>query len=159
MMVQRDNTVVGDIKDLLARQPLAVLATQGEGQPYTSLMAYAYTEDLRFLVVATTMSTRKHRNILGESRVALLVDDRSNNGEDFQNATAVTIVGEAFEVGQHEREYYSRLYLDRYPALENFLTSTSTVFLKIDVYNYLLVSKFEDVVEYQVKDEKVIYPK
>jgi len=155
-MVERNDSVAGDIKELLKRQPLAVLATQGDGQPYTSLMAYAFTEDLRFLVVATTMSTRKHRNIAGESRVALLVDDRSNNGEDFQNATALTVVGEACEVGLDESEYYSGLYLKRHPALETFLASPSTVFFKIEVHNFLMVSRFEDVVEYQMKDEKVL---
>ncbi len=139
---------------MLERQPLALLATQGDGQPYTSLMTYAYTEDLRFLVVATAMSTGKHRNIAGESRVALLVDDRSNNVEDFQNATAFTVVGEACEVGIDQREHYSGLYLTRHPALETFLASPSTVLFKIEAHNYLLVSRFENVVEYQIKDEK-----
>jgi len=155
-MVNRDDTVLEEIKNLLEKQPLAVLATQGGGQPYTSLMAYAFTEDLRFLVFATAMSTRKHRNITGESRVALLVDDRSNNGEDFQNASALTIIGEACEVGLDERDYYCGLYLKRHPPLETFLASPSTVFFKIEVYNYLLVSRFEDVVEYQIKDEKAL---
>ena len=155
-MVKRDDAVAREIKDLLEKQPLAVLATQGDGQPYTSLMAYAFTEDLRFLMVATAMSTRKHKNIMGESRVALLVDDRSNNGEDFQNAAALTIVGEAFKVGLDERDYYCDLYLKRHSSLETFLASPSTVFFKIEVYNYLLVSRFEDVVEYQIKDEKAV---
>ena len=153
-MVKRNDAVAREIKDLLEKQPLAVLATQGDGQPYTSLMAYAFTEDLRFLVVATAMSTRKHKNIMGESRVALLVDDRSNNGEDFQNAAALTIVGEAFKVGLDERDYYCGLYLKRHPSLETFLASPSTVFFKINVHNYLMVSRFEDVVEYQIKDER-----
>ena len=153
-MVKRDDAVSGEIKKLLEKQTLAVLATQGDGQPYTSLMAYAFTEDLRFLVFATAMSTRKHRNITGDSRVALLVDDRSNNGEDFQNAAALTIVGEACEIGLDERDYYCDLYLKRHSSLETFLASPSTVFFKIEVYNYLLVSRFEDVVEYQIKDEK-----
>ncbi|MFT5701724.1 MAG: hypothetical protein ACI8ZB_004625 [Desulforhopalus sp.] len=153
-MVKKNDAVAGKIKILLDKQPLAVLATQGDGQPYTSLMAYAFTEDLRFLVVATAMSTRKHRNITGESRVALLVDDRSNNVEDFQNAAALTIVGEACKVGIDERDYYSGLYLKRHPSLETFLASPSTVFFKIEVHNYLLVSRFENVVEYQIKDEK-----
>lgn len=153
-MVERNGTAVGDIKKLLESQPLAVLATQGDGQPYTSLMAYAFTEDLRFLVVATAMSTRKHRNIAGESRVALLVDDRSNNGEDFQNATALTVVGEAREVRLDEREYFSALYLKRHPSLETFLASPSTVVFKIEVHNYLMVSRFEDVTEHQMNNEK-----
>lgn len=155
-MLKRNDAVSGKIEKLLGKQKLAVLATQGDGQPYTSLMAYAFTEDLLFLVFATAMSTRKHRNITGESRVALLVDDRSNNGEDFENAAALTIVGKAFEVGLDERDYYSGLYLKRHPSLETFLASPSTAFFKIEVHNYLLVSRFEDVVEYQIKEEKTV---
>jgi len=155
-MVKRNDVVAVGIKTLLEKQPLAVLATQGNGQPYTSLMAYAFTEDLRFLVFATAMSTRKHRNIKEESRVALLVDDRSNNEEDFQNAVALTIVGEACEVGLDEREYYSSLYLKRHPSLKLFLASPSTIFFKVEVHNYLLVSRFEDAVEYHIKDEKAL---
>lgn len=148
--MERKNAVPAEIKKLLDSQPLAVLATQGDGQPYTSLMAYAYTEDLRFLVVATAMSTRKHRNITGEARVALLVDDRSNNGEDFQNAAAVTILGNACEIGQEERQFYSSLYLERHPGLGDFLAAPSTVSVKIDVHTYLLVVRFGEVVEYKI---------
>lgn len=153
-MAKREDTVLGEIKNLLERQLLGVLATQSDGQPHTSLMAYAFTEDLQFLVFATAMSTRKHRNIIGESRVALLVDNRSNSGEDFQTAAALTIVGEAFEVAVDERDYYRDLYLKRHPSLETFLAAPATVFFKVDVHNYLLVSSFKDVVEYQVKDVK-----
>ena len=155
MEIGKDAAAV-KIKTLLEKQPLAVLATQSKGQPYTSLMAYAFTEDLRFLLCATAMSTRKHRNIAEESRVALLVDNRSNNEEDFQNAVALTIVGEACEVGLDEREYYSSLYLKRHPSLRDFLASPSTIFYKIAVDNYLLVSRFEDTVEYPMKDENAL---
>ena len=90
---------------------------------------------------------------------AFVIRSVCSTGESGATFDEIVTGGVLGGFGQHEQEYYSRLYLDRYPALENFLTSTSTVFLKIDVYNYLLVSKFVDVVEYQVKDEKVIYPK
>ena len=39
------------IKALLSEQPLAVLSTQRNGQPYSSLMAFAHTEDLHAIVV------------------------------------------------------------------------------------------------------------
>ena len=155
-MATRDDGITEEIKNLLARQPLAVLATQGNSQPYTSLMAFAFTEDLWSVVFATSLSTRKYSNIKENSRVALLVDNRSNDGEDFQNASALTVLGEVCEVGLAEREYYSGLYLKRHPSLESFLAAESTVFLKMDVHTYLLVSKFENVVEYQIKDEKAV---
>lgn len=155
-MAKKDNEIAEEIKNLLAGQPLAVLATEGNGQPYTSLMAFAFTEDLWSVVFATSISTRKYSNIKENPKVALLVDNRSNNGEDFQNASALTVLGEVCEVGLAEREYYSGLYVKRHPSLENFLAAESTVFLKMDVHNYLLVSKFENVAEYRIKDEKAV---
>lgn len=155
MNTVNEKAVVEKIKDLLVTQPLAVLATQGDDGPYTSLMAYAYTDDLRYLVVATAMSTRKHRNIVGESRVALLIDDRSNTGEDFQSAAAVTIVGKASVVEESEREFFDKIYIKRHPSLEGFLLSPDTAFLKVSVHNYLMVSKFQEVVEYQVGIDSV----
>ena len=152
-MIMKDDQMVNEIRALLEGQHLSVLATQGDGQPYTSLMAYSFTEDLRFILLATAMSTRKHRNIIGESRVALLVDDRSNNEEDLEKAAALTIIGEACDVETDEIDYYYDLYLERHPSLKSFLASSSTVFFKVKVQKYLLVSRFEEVVEYQVGDK------
>lgn len=147
----QDEPMMAAINDLLKRQPLAVLATQGNGQPYTSLMAYAFTNDLRYILLATATSTRKHKNIQGESRVALLVDDRSNNEKDFEKAAALTITGEACAIEPNEKEYFTSLYLRRHPSLEDFLGSTSTFFFKVEVHKYLLVSRFEEVMEYSVQ--------
>lgn len=154
-MIETKNRVADDIRTLLSSQPLAVLATQGDGQPYTSLMAYAYTQDLSVIVVATPLATRKHRNIVGESRVSLLVDDRCNDEVDFQKGLALTIVGEASEVAENEREFYSDLYIKRHPTLSDFLLQPSTVFFKIEVQNYLLVSSFQEVVEYKIESEPI----
>ena len=37
------------LKDLFDSQPLAVLATQGDGQPYTNLVAFVFSQDLQSL--------------------------------------------------------------------------------------------------------------
>jgi len=47
------------IRRLVDSQPFAVLCTQGQGQPYGSLVAYAPTEDLANAVFATSKATRK----------------------------------------------------------------------------------------------------
>jgi hypothetical protein len=51
------------LKELFLSQPLAVLATQFNGQPYGNLVAFAATEDLRGLLFATARGTRKFANI------------------------------------------------------------------------------------------------
>ena len=142
-----------NIKNLLSGQQLAVLSTQRNGQPYSSLMAFAYTSDLKNIVVATGKSTRKHQNIVQESRVSLLIDNRSNSEDDFHAAMALTVLGKTQLIEDLERPGYLELYLSRHPYLEKFLASPSTAFLKIKVYHYLLVSRFQNVMEYRVRDE------
>ena len=78
--------IKNDLIKLLRAQSLAVLSTQQEGQPYASLVAFASNDDLTRLYFATTRSTRKFANIMKDSRVAMLIDNRSNNPADFQQA-------------------------------------------------------------------------
>ena len=64
------------LRDLVARlvreQPYAVLCTQGEGQPYGSLVALAVTDDLSSAVFATPITTRKYRLLWDCDHVALV---------------------------------------------------------------------------------------
>ncbi len=148
-----ENEIQEKISSLLDSQQLAVLSTQRDGQPYSSLMAFAFTADLANIVVATGKSTRKHQNIIQESRVSLLIDNRSNRENDFHAAMAVTVIGKALLIEQSERADYEKIYLLKHPYLENFLSSPTTAFVKIAVSRYLLVSSFQDVMEYRLCDE------
>ncbi|UCH08824.1 MAG: pyridoxamine 5'-phosphate oxidase family protein [Deltaproteobacteria bacterium] len=140
------------IKDLLASQQLAVLATQGGGQPYASLVAVAATDDLKHLLFATTRTTRKFANISKESRVALLVDNRANQDSDFHNAISVTAMGIAREVNDREREHFLKLYLKKHPHLQEFVTSPTCALLNVKVERYYMVSRFQNVMELHVDE-------
>ncbi|TKB12246.1 pyridoxamine 5'-phosphate oxidase family protein [Desulforhopalus sp. IMCC35007] len=150
MMSATEQEITKKIQGLLASQRLAVLSTQRDGQPYSSLMAFAFTTDLASIVVATGKSTRKHQNLLQESRVSLLVDNRTNSESDFHSAEALTVIGKAQMIEEAERLGLEQIYLQRHPFLQEFLASPSTAFLKIAVSRYLLVSRFQDVMEYKI---------
>lgn len=140
------------IKGLLTSQQLAVLATQGGGQPYSSLVAFAATDDLKYLLFATTRTTRKFANLSAESRVAMLVDSRSNQDSDFHNALAVTAMGIAREVNDREREHFLKLYLKKHPYLQEFVESPSCALLSVRVDKYYMVSRFQNVMELHVNE-------
>ena len=152
-MIKRDEEVKKTILSLLDSQQLAALSTQREGQPYTSLMAFAHTQDLKYIVVATGRATRKHHNILHDGRVSLLIDNRSNSENDFHAAMALTVLGSAQPVEAFEQAPYQDIYLRRHPYLEKFLNSPTTAFIKVEVYHYLLVSRFQKVMEYSIRDD------
>lgn len=141
-----------NIKNLLSSQQLAVLSTQRNGQPYSSLMAFSFTDDLREIIVATGKATRKHQNIVKDSRVSLLVDNRSNTEDDFHMAAGLTILGTAHQVDEKERIVYEQIYLNRHPYLRKFIASPTTGLFRINVHHYLMVSRFQNVIEYRIQD-------
>jgi len=144
-----------EIAALLASQKLAVLSTQSvEGYAYASLIAFAASDDLRTIVLATPRATRKFANIRNNSRVSLLIDDRSNRDTDFHDAKAVTVMGIAEEAGPDAgRSRHAALYLEKHPYLDDFLRSPTTAFIKVSVLRYYLVSRFQEVMELHIRDE------
>jgi nitroimidazol reductase NimA-like FMN-containing flavoprotein (pyridoxamine 5'-phosphate oxidase superfamily) len=156
-MKSSDADVFREIKKVLDSQRLAVMATERDGHPYTSLMAFAHTADLTTIVVATGRTTRKHMNLLGESRVSLLNDTRTNSESDFRTAAAVTVLGNAAEVEDEERKKYAELYLSHHPYLEEFLRSPATAIFKIRVRHYLIVNRFQHVMELHLTNEMDIF--
>jgi GAF domain-containing protein len=135
------------LRRLLARQPLAVLATQGQGQPHASLLGFAASEDLSKLVFATPRATRKFENLTADGRAALLVDDRANRPDDIMVATAATAIGRVEEIGHAEREAATQVYLRRHPHLRSFLDSPDTAVLRMTVERYFVVRRFQEVTE------------
>jgi len=139
------------LRELLRTQQLAVLATQGGGQPYGSLVAFVATDDLKHLLFATTRATRKYANLLTESRVAIVVDNRSNRDSDFHEALAVTVMGKAQEVKGSERDRLIELYLSKHPYLEEFVMAPTCALLRVTVDRYYMVSRFQNVMELHVE--------
>jgi general stress protein 26 len=153
--ITNKNLLQTEISKLLLSQKLAVLATQSpEGSSYSSLIAFAATDDLQKIVLATPRATRKFANIKHNPKVSLLIDDRSNNEKDFHDAQAVTVMGavERIDADISQNELAS-LYLSKHPYLEDFLRSPSTAFVIISVKSYYLVSRFQEVMELHIRDE------
>lgn len=138
------------LAELLATQPLAVLATHGHAGSHASLVAFAATNDLRHLVFATCRTTRKFANLAADPRVALLVDNRSNRESDFQHAVAATVRGEAREAPPARREQLLATYLARHPHLREFASSPACALLDVTVHTCSVVTRFQQVVELHI---------
>jgi heme iron utilization protein len=141
---------LGVIGNLLESQRLAVLSTQNHGQPYSNLIAIAATDDLRHLLFATTRATRKYANLMADSRVAVLVDNRQNDAADFTAAAALTALGKAWELQGVERQQFLKVYLEKHPYLEEFVTSPTCALLRVKVDKYIVVTRFQEVREIQM---------
>jgi nitroimidazol reductase NimA-like FMN-containing flavoprotein (pyridoxamine 5'-phosphate oxidase superfamily) len=138
------------IRHLFATQNLAVLATHSQKQPYASLVAYAATNDLKYLYFATPKTTRKFANMLINPQVAVLINSSTNQTADFHRAIAVTAVGEAEEVAAADREQLLPFYLAKHPYLEEFAKSPTTAVVQVTVRSYYLVKNFQEVLEFHI---------
>lgn len=132
------------IKRVLASQRFAVLATQSEGQPYGNLIAFAEAENLRSLLFVTSRKTRKYSNILASKKVAVLIDSRTNQALDLNNAVAITALGTIEEANIANKGHLSGIYLSKHPQLKDFLYKPSNALMKISVNDYV-VATFETV--------------
>ena len=132
------------VRNLLASQRFAVLATQSEGQPYSNLVAFAEADNLRSLLFVTGRDTKKYSNTIASKRVAILVDNRTNQPSDLDKAVAVTALGTIEEVSTDYRGYLSAIYLSKHPQLEGFLRKPSNALMRVAVTDYIVAS-FESV--------------
>ncbi len=141
-----DPAVRENIRKLLSEQPYAVLCTQGGGQPYGSLVAFAAVQDLSALVFATPITTRKYRLLSECDRVALLVDDRSRFDADISRIQAVTATGRARILAKSSgAESWYRLLIDRHAYMRGFITAETTALVRVDIVRYLHVTRLQEV--------------
>jgi len=141
-----DTNVDKAILRLLDGQLYGVLCTQGQGQPYGSLVAYAMTPDLDSAVFATQKDTWKYRLLSECDHVALVVDNRSALPGQVMDVEAVTATGRAHEVATGpEFERWSRLLTDRHPYLETFVRAVSCGLFRVDIVRYVHVTRFQEV--------------
>lgn len=135
------------LRSLLNSRNAGVLATSRDDRPYANVVAFSVSEDLSEMVFATPRQSRKYENLTANPRVAVLIDNRENETMDFQNAIAATTIGEARELTDSDRERCLAHYTARHPELNDFARETSTAVFKIAVEKYVMVSRFQNVVE------------
>jgi nitroimidazol reductase NimA-like FMN-containing flavoprotein (pyridoxamine 5'-phosphate oxidase superfamily) len=154
---QGDETGAGDgdpplkqrLAHLLHTERYAILCTQGEGQPYGSMVAFAATDDLRTMVFSTPVTTRKYRLLTACERVALVVDSRSATPDDVTGIEAVTATGRATRITD-EKQFarWSGLLTDKHPYLEAFVHASSCALFRVDILRYLHVVHFQEVTQW-----------
>jgi hypothetical protein len=143
---EEEGKVVNSIRELVSSQPFAVLCTQGEGQPYGSVVAFAANQDLSSFVFATPVATRKYRLLSDCDRVALVVDNRGRFPNDMMKVEAITVTGQARQVGRGpEFDTWAGLLIARHPYLRSFIKAPSTALFRVDAVRVLHVTRFQEV--------------
>ena len=125
------------LEKVLNTQYFAVLNTLGEGLPYSNLVSFAVTENLRALVFVTSRNTRKYRNIQGNKNISLLIDNRTNRPSDVSQAIAITAIGTACEEVEN-RSSLQAIFLARHPQLKQFVDDQNNAIMLITVSEYII---------------------
>lgn len=142
--------ILQQVSALLTSQKLAVLATQRQGQPHVSLVAFAATANGRELIFATTRTSRKFANLQADPRAALLIDSRTHQEADFHQGQALSAHGLVMEVSGSEKHFRLQAFLTKHPHLWEFAQSPSCALMSMQVQVFNLVSKFQKVIEYRL---------
>ena len=130
----------------------AVLATVSDGQPYTSLVAFAMTPDMKQAVFATPRNTAKYRNILNNRKVALLIDTRSNTDASYMKSEAVTIIGTARPVRRGSKnKALAGILAQKHHALRRFIRATTTAVIVMEAERCFHTGSFQQVSEWRVR--------
>jgi heme iron utilization protein len=130
----------------------AVLATDADGMPYTSLVSFALTPDSRGVLFITPKPTRKYKNILKNKYVSLLIDTRENTAKDYLLAEAVTIMGLAKPVrSSAKKAELSEIFIRKHPRFKEFVLSPETALIHVDITRCIYVTQFQSVTIWDAK--------
>jgi uncharacterized pyridoxamine 5'-phosphate oxidase family protein len=125
------------LEKVLNTQYFAVLNTLGEGLPYSNLVSFAVTENLRALVFVTKRNTRKYRNIQENKNISLLIDNRTNQPSDVSQAIAITAIGTAGEEIENKSSLQA-IFLARHPQLKQFVDDPNNAIMLMIVSEYII---------------------
>ena len=124
----------------------AVLATVSESGPYTSLIAFAMTPDMKNIVFATPKTTNKYRHMQQNKDVSLLIDTRKNTDGDYRKAEAVNLIGAAKPVKKGKRwDELSKILIKKHPVLKKFVHAPTTVLILVEVRRRFHVCRFQSI--------------
>jgi nitroimidazol reductase NimA-like FMN-containing flavoprotein (pyridoxamine 5'-phosphate oxidase superfamily) len=140
------------IGDALQTNNLAVLATEGNGQPHACFIAITPMDDFVHLIFATYRNTRKYNNLKNNGKVAILFENRSTKSMSQPDIIVLTAFGYAEELDPFISEEAFQAHVLRHPELESFLLSTDCALFKVKVNAYQVVRGIEDINWWNIPD-------
>ena len=133
-------------RSLLRRSRQGALATltAGSGDPYCSLVNVASDADASPILLISRLALHT-RNILGDSRVSLMLDERAA-GDPLEGAR-IMLSGRAVESKGDQTGVLRRRYLNAHPSAEAFVKFKDFSLFRIDLSAAHLVAGFGRIVD------------
>ena len=133
-------------RSLLRRSRQGALATlmAGSGDPYCSLVNVASHADGSPILLISRLALHT-RNILGDSRVSLMLDERAEG--DPLEGSRIMLAGRAEEASTDDLGILRRRYLNAHPSSEVFVNFKDFSFFRIRPSGAHLVAGFGRIVD------------
>ena len=146
MQPSPDFDAVKVARSLLRRSRQGALATlmAGSGDPYCSLVNVASHADGSPILLVSRLALHT-RNILGDSRVSLMLDERAE-GNPLEGSR-IMLAGRAEEASTDDLEILRRRYLNAHPSAEAFVNFKDFSFFRIRPGGAHLVAGFGRIVD------------
>ena len=138
-------TIKENVEGVLKACRLAVLATENDGQPHTSLIAITPVYGFRQLIFATYRNTRKYRNLVHNSKVALLIEGEYVNLKGVKEKVVLSIIGHTEDISISDNEAAYQAHLKRHPEMESFLLSSDCALIMVIAQSYQIVFGIDDI--------------
>ncbi|MCK7530220.1 MAG: pyridoxamine 5'-phosphate oxidase family protein [Marinilabiliales bacterium] len=143
--MNKHSTIKEYIEGILKTSRFAVLATEGNGQPHTSLIAITPFGSFRQLIFATYRNTLKYRNLANNNKVAVLIESGDVNMKGLQESIVLTIIGHTEEISIAENEAAYQAHLKRHPEMESFMLSSDCALILVIAQSYQVVNGIDDI--------------
>ena len=143
--MNKQSTIKEYIEGALQTSRFAVLATEGNGQPHTSLIAITPFGSFRQLIFATYRNTLKYRNLVHNSKVAVLIESGDVNMKGLKESVVLTIIGYTEEISKEENEAAYKAHLKRHPEMESFMLSSDCALILVIGQSYQVVYGIDDI--------------
>jgi len=131
-----------EVRGLISKKNICVLATASGGKPHCSLMAYVADDSCREIYMVTHRHTTKYRNLIENPNVSLLIDSR--DARPRSRAQALTVTGEFQEVDGERATPIRRRLLDTHPHLADFMADPDAAIICVNVKSFLLLDGLTD---------------
>lgn len=143
--MNKQSTLKEYIEAVLKTSSFAVLATEGNGQPHTSLIAITPFGNFRQIIFATYRNTLKYRNLSDNNKVAVLIEGGYFNKKGLKESVVLTIIGHTEEISIAGNEAPYQAHLNRHPEMGSFMLSSDCVLIRVIAQSYQVVYGIDDI--------------
>lgn len=147
MEINKQSSIKECIEGVLKTSSFAVLATEGNGQPHTSLIAISQFGNFRQIVFVTYRNTLKYLNLSQNNKVAVLIEGEYLNMKGLKESVVLTIIGhtEEIEIEIEENEAIYQAHLKRHPQMKSFMLSSDCAIIQVIAQSYQVVYGLDEI--------------